>query len=49
MKTCTNAIKRLESALTSRQKQWLWFILLWCAGLAVVLTLSYIIKWAMGV
>lgn len=28
-----------------RLKQWLWFVVLWCAGLASVLVMAYPIKW----
>ncbi len=35
--------------LNQRTRQWLWFIGLWSGGLASVLLLSYLIKWAMGV
>jgi hypothetical protein len=31
--------------LTKKFKQWAWFIGLWCAGLAAVLLLAYVIRW----
>ncbi len=30
--------------ITDTQKQWLWFIGLWCAGLVSVATLAYAIR-----
>jgi hypothetical protein len=30
--------------LTEKQKQWAWFIGLWCAGLFVVTSVGYLIK-----
>lgn len=35
--------------LSEKQKQWLWFIGLWCGGLASVFILAKIIKLAMGI
>lgn len=32
-------------ALTKKQRQWLWFILLWCGGLTATLLVSYTIRW----
>ena len=34
---------------TKKQKQWLWFIGLWCAGLLSVFAISYIIKIIMNI
>jgi hypothetical protein len=34
--------------LTEKQKQWAWFVALWCGGLLTVLTLSSIIKFGMS-
>lgn len=33
---------------SARARQWLWFISLWCAGLAAALALGYTIKFLMG-
>ena len=33
--------------LSKKQKQWAWFIALWCGGLIAALTLGYIIKFLM--
>ena len=35
--------------LTKKQKQWAWFVGLWCVGLSSALTLGYIIRWMMGI
>ncbi len=35
-------------ALTKTVQEWAWFVGLWCAGLAVVFLLAYLIRWAMG-
>ena len=32
-------------ALTEKQRQWLWFVALWCGGLIAALLLSYLIRW----
>lgn len=45
MKQC---IKWFES-LSEKKKQWLWFVSLWCGGLATVSAMGYVIKWMMGV
>lgn len=34
---------------TENQKQWLWFVGLWCAGLGAVIILSFLIKLAMNI
>ena len=31
--------------LTEKQRQWIWFIMLWCGGLAATLLLSYAMRW----
>ncbi len=31
--------------LTEKQRQWIWFILLWCGGLIGTLLLSYAMRW----
>ena len=31
--------------LTEKQRQWIWFIMLWCGGLTATLLLSYAIRW----
>jgi len=30
--------------LTDRRRQWLWFIVLWCAGLSATLALAYTVR-----
>ena len=30
---------------TKKQRQWLWFVGLWCGGLIAVFLLSYLIRW----
>jgi uncharacterized membrane protein len=36
-------------ALTKKQQQWAWFIVLWCGGLGAVLLLAYVIRWMMRI
>jgi len=31
-------------ALTDKQRQWLWFAVLWCGGLIAALLLSYLVR-----
>lgn len=31
--------------LTEKQRQWIWFILLWCGGLCTTVLLSYALRW----
>ncbi len=31
--------------LTRKQRQWCWFVGLWCGGLVMTLLLSYSIRW----
>jgi hypothetical protein len=40
-------LRRLGSALTLRQRQWAWFLLLWCAGLCAVAAMAYPLRWLM--
>lgn len=49
MKQCTNFIDSKLEKFSETKRQWIWFILLWCFGLGVVMTMGYIIKFAMGV
>ena len=37
-------MSRCIDKLSARQKQWLWFVLLWCGGLLGVFALSGLIK-----
>ena len=30
---------------TEKQRQWLWFMALWCGGLAATLLLAYGLRW----
>jgi hypothetical protein len=34
---------------TDKQKQWLWFIGLWCGSLSAVFLLAYVIRLMMGI
>jgi hypothetical protein len=34
---------------TKKQRQWAWFIGLWCGGLSTVLLLGYVIRLMMGI
>lgn len=36
-------------ALTKKQQQWLWFVVLWCGGLAAAALLAYLVRLAMGI
>jgi len=29
---------------TKKQQQWLWFVLLWCGGLATAALLAYVVR-----
>ena len=35
--------------LSPKQRQWLWFVALWCCGLFSVFALSYVVRIAMGI
>lgn len=37
------------SALPEKQRQWVWFVGLWCFGFFTILTIAKLIKWFMGV
>lgn len=30
--------------LTERQKQWMWFLILWCTGMLATVSLSYMVR-----
>ena len=32
-------------ACTKKQRQWLWFAMLWCGGIFATVMLSYIVRW----
>lgn len=49
MKQCINYIDSKLEKLPTKKRQWVWFIILWLFALSCVLTLGYIIKFAMGV
>jgi hypothetical protein len=34
--------------LTKKQRQWLWFVGLWCGSLSAVLLLAYVLRLMMG-
>ena len=36
-------------ALTKKQQQWLWFVVLWCGGLGAVMLLAYLVRLLMGI
>jgi hypothetical protein len=36
-------------ALTKKQQQWLWFVVLWCGGLAAAAMLAYLVRLLMGI
>lgn len=31
--------------LTEKQRQWIWFAVLWCGGLATTLLIAYTMRW----
>lgn len=33
---------------TDKQRQWLWFVALWCGGIGAALTLAYFIRWVIA-
>ena len=35
--------------LTEKQRQWAWFVVLWCGGLSTALALGCVIRWMMGI
>jgi len=35
--------------LTKKQQQWLWFLALWCGGLAAAALLAYLVRLIMGI
>lgn len=37
-------IKWMETHLNEKQRQWAWFIILWCFGFLSVVTLGAVIK-----
>jgi len=36
-------------ALTEKQRQGVWFAVLWCAGLLAVFLLSYLTRWLISI
>jgi hypothetical protein len=49
-KSVNNLITKLmNERLSVRQRQWLWFVALWCSGLASVLILAEIIRLIMKI
>jgi hypothetical protein len=34
--------------LTKKQQQWLWFVVLWCGGLAAVMLLAHFVRLVIG-
>tara|TARA_B100000989_G_C19476862_1_gene443323 strand:+ start:210 stop:332 length:123 start_codon:yes stop_codon:yes gene_type:complete len=39
----------MRKHLSKHQRQWAWFVLLWCGGLGSVMLLGYVIRLAMGI
>jgi len=35
--------------LTKKQQQWLWFLSLWCGGLAAAALLAFVVRLLMGI
>lgn len=42
-------IKFMNERLSEKQRQWAWFIILWCFGLGCVMTLGALIKLVMNI
>ncbi len=42
-------IEKFWDRLSLKQRQWAWFVMLWCGGLGSVMTLGYAIRIAMGI
>ena len=42
-------IDKLLNRLSKKQRQWAWFIILWCGGLGSVMLLGLIIRTMMGI
>lgn len=42
-------VDKLWSRLSKKQRQWAWFVILWCGGLGAVMLLGFIIRTAMGI
>jgi hypothetical protein len=41
--------KLLNKYCSPKQKEWAWFVILWCGGLGAVMLLGFIIRTAMGI
>ena len=41
-------IERTIARLPEKQRQWFWFVLLWCLGLGTVTLIGSVIRMAMG-
>jgi len=39
---------RVRRILRLKTRQWLWFLGLWVAGLAVTMAVVYAVRWVMG-
>lgn len=39
----------MNRPISQKQKQWLWFIALWCGGFATLLIISSVIKLIMNI
>jgi hypothetical protein len=35
--------------LTKKQQQWMWFLILWCGGLAAAVLLAYLARLIIGI
>lgn len=36
-------------APTKRQRQWIWFAVLWCSGLSAAFLLSFLVRWVLSI
>ncbi|MEJ2219255.1 MAG: hypothetical protein P8X80_00405, partial [Desulfobacterales bacterium] len=43
--TISSGEKHPMKAFTEKQRQWVWFAVLWCGGLIAVFLLSYMVRW----
>ncbi|EPD12248.1 hypothetical protein SAMN05519226_2322 [Cycloclasticus pugetii] len=41
--------KLLSKYLSPKQKQWAWFVILWCFGLFCVMSMGAVIKFIMNI
>jgi hypothetical protein len=36
-------------AITKKQQQWLWFVVLWCGGLLTTIFLARLVRWMVSI